>query len=109
VVRDQGGIEPHVWVRLAIDGQDRDAIGQHEPGRGGAGAGHEVVEEVIEARAVGDDQIRVRQHACILGPRLVVLRSDTSRDERDNDDAITADLAHDVREDGRGGDDVQDR
>ena len=70
-----------------------------------AGGLEELVEEVVEADAVRDDQVRTGELAGVLGLGLVVLGPDAGRDDRVTGHAVAADVPDDVGEDGRRRDD----
>ena len=61
-----------------------------------AGRLEKLVEEVVQADAVRDDEIGAGELFRIVGLGLVVLGADTRRDDRADRDAIAAEVADDV-------------
>ena len=110
VIGDKRRIEPEVRVRVAIDRDGGDAVAEHEAGdRAFAGRVDELVEEVVEPDAVGDDEVRAGKLTGVLGLGLVVLGPGAGGHDRADCHSVAADVADDVCEDGGRRDDVERR
>jgi hypothetical protein len=97
-----------VGIGLAVDVDGRQAVAEHQTLRAIVSRrADQPIEKGLEPDAIRDDQLGVRQAACVVRLRLVVLGADAGRDDRTDVRPAAADGPHDVGEDGRRGDDAE--